>query len=77
MNFENIFILPNVIGDRTRRRFRGIFIKIIKVISARSSLLSMLARFESRLGRGRYLVSSSSGGSRLLKVPPTLDEGLT
>ena len=26
MNFKNIFILPNVIGDRTRRRFRGIFL---------------------------------------------------
>ena len=40
MNFENIFILPNVIGDRSRRRFGGIFIKFPKVTSARSSLLS-------------------------------------
>ena len=39
MNFENIFILPNVIGDRSRRRFGGIFIKIPKVTSERSSLL--------------------------------------
>ena len=39
MNFENIFILPNVIGDRSRRRFGGIFIKIPKVTSAWSSLL--------------------------------------
>ena len=39
MNFENIFILPNVIGDRTRRRFEGIFIKIPKVTSAQSSLV--------------------------------------
>ena len=37
MNFENIFILPNVIGDRSRRRFGGIFIKIPKVTSARPS----------------------------------------
>ena len=39
MNFENIFILPNVIGDRSRRRFGGIFIKIPKVTSAWSSLM--------------------------------------
>ena len=39
MNFENIFILPNVIGDRSRRRFGGIFIKIPKVTSAWSSLV--------------------------------------
>ena len=39
MNFENIFILPNVIGDRSRRRFGGIFIKFPKVTFARSSLL--------------------------------------
>ena len=39
MNFENIFILPNVIGDRSRRRFGGIFIKFPKVTSARSSLM--------------------------------------
>ena len=45
MNFENIFILPNVIGDRSRRRFGGIFIIIFKVISARSSLLGTSAHF--------------------------------
>ena len=39
MNFKNIFILPNVIGDRSRRRFGGIFIKIPKVTLARSSLM--------------------------------------
>ena len=39
MNFKNIFILPNVIGDRSRRRFGGIFIKFPKVTSARSSLM--------------------------------------
>ena len=39
INFENIFILPNVIGGRSRRRFGSIFIKIPKVTSARSSLL--------------------------------------
>ena len=39
MNFENIFILPNVIGDTSRRRFWGIFIKIPKVTSAWSSLV--------------------------------------
>ena len=39
MNFENIFILPNVIGERSRRRFGGIFIRIPKVTFARSSLL--------------------------------------
>ena len=39
MNFENIFILPNVIGVRSRRRFGGIFIKIPKVTSAQSSLM--------------------------------------
>ena len=39
MNFENIFILPNIIGDRSRRRFGGIFIKIPKVTSARSFLM--------------------------------------
>ena len=39
MSFENIFILPNVIGDRSRRRFGGIFIKIPKVTSAWSSLM--------------------------------------
>ena len=44
MNFENIFILPNVIGDRSRRRFGGIFIKIPKVTSARSSLMCMDGR---------------------------------
>ena len=38
MNFENIFILPNVIEDKSRRRFEGIFIKIPKVTCARSSL---------------------------------------
>ena len=37
MNFENIFILPNVIGVRSRRRFGGIFIRIPKVTSAWSS----------------------------------------
>ena len=42
MNFENIFILPNVIGDRSRRRFGGIFIKIPKVTSAWSSLVGRL-----------------------------------
>ena len=42
MNFENIFILPNVIGDRSRRRFGGIFIKIPKVTSAWSSLVQSL-----------------------------------
>ena len=30
MNFENIFILPNVIGDRSRRRFGGILSKFPK-----------------------------------------------
>ena len=44
MNFENIFILPNVIGDRSRRRFGGIFIKIPKVTSARSSLLPSVVK---------------------------------
>ena len=39
MNFENIFILPNVIGDRSRRLFGGIFIKFPKVTSTRSSLM--------------------------------------
>ena len=39
MNFENIFILPNVVGNRSRRRFGGIFIKVLKVNFARSSLL--------------------------------------
>ena len=39
MNFKNIFILPNVIGERSRRRFGGIFIKIPKVTTARSSLV--------------------------------------
>ena len=39
MNFENIFMLPNVIGDRSRRRFGSIFIKIPKVTFARSSLM--------------------------------------
>ena len=39
MNFKNIFILPNVIGDRSRRRFGGIFIKLSKVTSKRSSLM--------------------------------------
>ena len=39
MNFENIFILPNIIGERSRRRFGGIFIKIPKVTFARSSLV--------------------------------------
>ena len=46
MNFENIFILPNVIGDRSRRRFGGIFIKIPKVTSARSSLMESLSGAE-------------------------------
>ena len=44
MNFENIFILPNVIGDRSRRRFGGIFIKIPKVTSVRSSLFHTLQK---------------------------------
>ena len=39
MNFKNIFILPNVIGDRSRRKFGGIFIKFPKVTFARSSLM--------------------------------------
>ena len=42
MNFKNIFILPNVIGDRSRKRFGGIFIKIPKVTTPRSSLLGRL-----------------------------------
>ena len=42
MNFESIFILPNVIGDRSRRRYGGIFIKIPKVTSTWSSLLPSL-----------------------------------
>ena len=46
MNFKNIFILPNVIGDRSRRRFGGIFIKIPKVTTARSSLISNKIGFQ-------------------------------
>ena len=46
MNFENIFILPNVIGDRSRRRFGGIFIKIPKVTTARSSSMSNKIGFQ-------------------------------
>ena len=42
MNIENIFILPNVIGERSRRRFGNIFIKNPKVTSAQSSLLRNL-----------------------------------
>ena len=48
MNFKNIFILPNDIGDRSRRRFGGIFIKIPKVTSARSSLMDIQSWFWSR-----------------------------
>ena len=44
MNFKNIFILPNVIGDRSRRRFGGIFIKIPKVTSTQSSLLPSVVK---------------------------------
>ena len=44
MSFENIFILPNVIGDRSRRRFGGIFIKSPKVTTGRSSLLYIASR---------------------------------
>ena len=39
MNIENIFILRNVIWERSRRRFGSVFIKIPKVTSAQSSLL--------------------------------------
>ena len=42
MNFENILILPNVIEDRSRRRFGGIFIKFPKVTSAWFSLPTTL-----------------------------------
>ena len=42
MNFENIFILPNHIGERSRGFLWGIFIKIPKVTSARSSLVHNL-----------------------------------
>ena len=34
-----IYILPNVIGDGSRRIFWGIFIKIPKVTSAQSSFI--------------------------------------
>ena len=46
MNFKNIFILPNVIGERSRRRFGGIFIKIPKATCAWSSLVCMLVPVE-------------------------------
>ena len=46
MNFKTIFILPNVIGERSRRRFGGIFIKIPKVTTARSSLISNKIGFQ-------------------------------
>ena len=49
MNFENIFILPNVIGERSRRRFGGIFIKIPKVTSERSSLVCRLWHFSRQM----------------------------
>ena len=39
MNFENFFILPNHIGERSRYILWGIFIKIPKVTFKRSSLL--------------------------------------
>ena len=41
MNFESIFILPNLIRDRSRCNFWGILIKIPKVTCARSSFLPM------------------------------------
>ena len=49
MNFENIFILPNVTGDRSRRKFWGIFIKISKVTSARSSLVEKIEYYLSNI----------------------------
>ena len=63
MNFENIFILPNVIGDRSRRRFGGIFIKIPKVTFARSSLVHR------QLPPSLVVVQRAGGGAWDARLP--------
>ena len=56
MNFENIFILHNLIRDRSRGIVSGILIRIAKVTSARSSLVYTFSSVATK-------VSKTKGGS--------------
>ena len=69
MNFENIFILPNVIWLRSRRRFRGIFIKIPKVTSARSSLMYTAHQYTPPLA---HLTTEEQQSGPMVPGPPAL-----